>query len=180
MPDRSLAHEIASSGIMYNLAEHPKSIRAVATRLLKEALEQREKPVAPCDGCKGKTSTRVVYRVAPTKFLPNNQQDAVCHTLARDTLTHPFQYAEKSFKSVEALNSWVMTFSQGNGEEGRDLYQRCLSNCSPQYEFRIHPVGKELAVATRVRCGLARDRESEDYEVSTALGYECQAGRSRR
>jgi hypothetical protein len=39
-PEIPLAKEMASVGIMYNLAEHPKSVRAVAARLLDDAYKQ--------------------------------------------------------------------------------------------------------------------------------------------
>ena len=166
---------MASSGIMYNLAEHPKSIRATAGRQLKEALEKRSE-AAKRQSCAGCVGTRVVYRVGPTVFLPRASQQAVCLKLEQETHEHPFEYPDKHFQNLNQLNDWVMQFSQGRGAEGKDLYERCSANCSPRYEFLLNPDEQGIAVSTRVACGLARDRDSEDYEVSTALRTECTAG----
>ena len=173
--EKPLAKELASSGIMYNLAEHPKSIRAVAGRQLKDALEKRGQ-AASGEACKECASTRVVYRVGPTVFLPRESQLAVCLTLDQETRERPFTFADKRFKNLNQLNDWVMQFSQGRGVEGKELYERCSANCSPRYEFLLAPDADGIAVSTRVACGLARDRNNEDYEVSTALRTECGAG----
>ena len=169
-----LAKEMASSGIMYNLAEHPKSIRAIAGRQLKDALQKRGE-TAKQQSCAECADTRVVYRVGPTVFLPRASQQAVCLTLEQQTREHPFEYPDKHFQNLNQLNDWVMQFSQGRGAEGKDLYERCSANCSPRYEFLLNPDEQGIAVSTRVACGLARDRDSEDYEVSTALRTECRA-----
>ena len=160
---------------MYNLAEHPKSIRAIAGRQMKDALEKRGQ-AATGDACEACAKTRVVYRVAPTVFLPKASQQPVCLTLEQETREHPFTFPDKHFKNVNQLNDWVMQFSQGRGAEGKELYERCSANCSPRYEFLLAPDAEGIAVSTRVACGLARDRDNEDYEVSTALQTECSAG----
>jgi hypothetical protein len=115
----------------------------------------------------------VVYRVGPTKFLPDSEQLAVCKRLAGETRKKPFAYADRSFKNLQEMNSWVQTFSEGRGAEGKDLYKRCSDNCSPRYQFEISPVKENLQVITRVECGLARDQNNDDYVVSTALRTVC-------
>ena len=160
---------------MYNLAEHPKSIRAIAGQQLKDALEKREQAAAGA-ACADCAKTRVVYRVAPTVFLPRESQQAVCLSLEQETRAQPFKFADRRFENLNQVNDWVMQFSQGRGPEGKDLYERCGANCSPRYEFLIAPDADGIALTTRVACGLARDRSSEDYEVSTALRTECNSG----
>ena len=160
---------------MYNLAEHPKSIRAIAGRQLKEAIDKRSEAAGGLS-CKDCGTTRVVYRVAPTVFLAQESQQAVCLELEQETRARPFEFPDKRFQNLNQLNDWVMQFSQGRGLEGKDLYERCSANCSPRYEFLLAPDEQGIAVSTRVACGLARDRDSEDYEVSTALRTECSAG----
>jgi len=162
---------------MYNLAEHPKSIRAVAGRLLNEVLAQQKSPAAglACADCKTPARPRVVYKVAPVHFLPDREQKAVCLKLDAQTRKRPFEFASRRFGTVTELNDWVMEFSQGRGEEGQELYRRCAANCSPRYQFEIAEDAEGLSVATRVQCGPARDRASDEYAVSTALRVDCGA-----
>ncbi|MGE3774250.1 MAG: hypothetical protein AB7I32_15095 [Gammaproteobacteria bacterium] len=175
--DLPIASEIGSAGIMYNIAEHPSSIRAVAGRLLNEALDRQKKAASAataCGDCRDDVP-RVVYKVAPIHLLPEPKQQAVCRKLDAQTRVQPFEFPPRRFESISALNDWVMAFSQGRGEEGKELYRRCEANCSPHYQFTIEPDDGGLQVETRVHCGLARDRDSNDYEVSTALRLECDA-----
>ncbi len=173
--DTPLANEPASSGIMFNLAEHPKSIRAVAGRLLDEALVQQQGLEAglACADCKGPGRARVVYKVAPMHFLPDREQKAVCLKLDGQTRKRPFEFAPRRFGSVTELNDWIMGFSQGRGPEGEELYRRCSANCSPRYEFVIAREKEGLNLETRVQCGPARDRSSDEYAISTALRVDC-------
>lgn len=173
--DAPIADELASAGIMYNLAEHPKSIRAIAGRLLDEALERQQHvdSEVACTDCKGSRRARIVYKVAPVHFLPPREQKAVCLRLDAQTRKRPFEFAARRFGSVTELNDWIMGFSQGRGAEGEDLYRRCAANCSPRYEFVIAKEAAGLQVETRVQCGPARDRASEEYAVSTALRVDC-------
>lgn len=169
-----LAEETASAGIMYNLAEHPKSIRAVASRLLQEALDARtDAQTTACGDCMPSTQREIVYRVAPVRFLPEREQQAVCRGFEAETAQTPWAYPDQHFDSLEELNAWIMEFSQGRGEQGKRLYAQCSANCSPRYEFTIASASAGLEVATRVQCGLARDRASDDYRVSTALRTSC-------
>jgi hypothetical protein len=71
------------------------------------------------------------------------------------------------------VNDWIRTFSEGHGDEGKDLYARCSANCSPRYEFEIYPEGEGVRLQTRVQCGLARDASDDQYEVATSLHTVC-------
>ncbi len=173
--DVPIANEPASAGIMYNLAEHPKSIRAVAGRLLNDALEKQQSPAAglACADCKTPERPRIVYRVAPVHFLHAREQNAVCLRLDTQTRKRPFEFAPRRFATVTELNDWVMEFSQGRGKEGQELYRLCSANCSPRYQFEIAQDADGLSVDTQVQCGSARDRASDEYAVSTALRVGC-------
>jgi hypothetical protein len=175
--DVPIASELGSAGIMYNIAEHPESIRAVAGRLLNEALTRQKKadPAVKCDACEGDAKPRIVYRVAPVHLLADKDQDPVCRNLDAETAKRPLEFPARHFGSIPELNDWMMAFSQGRGDEGKQLYAQCAGNCSPRYQFVIAPVDDGLEVETRVQCGLARDRSSDDYEVSTALRIDCNA-----
>lgn len=162
---------------MYNLAEHPKSIRAVATQLLAEALDSPaiRQPIACAVGCEPAKTPTVVYRVAPLALLPAPEQQALCLNLEADTTAHPLVFPPAEFQTVEQLNAWVMEFSQGRGEQGKQLYAQCGGNCSPRYTFLIAQGSNGLQVDSSVVCGLARDKNSDDYSVSTAVRRRCEA-----
>lgn len=172
-----LDSEYGSAGFMFNVAEHPKSIRAVATRLLNSALDA---PVAKLlkqcqNDCSDRLAFHVIYKVAPTAFLPPQQQKDVCLRLEDETKRQPLLFGEKRFKSVEALNEWIMDFSQGRGEDGKQLYEQCSANCSPRYTFLIAQGDADLKVETEVLCGVARDRKNDRYSISTELTWGCVA-----
>lgn len=174
-PEQPLESREGSAGILYNLAEHPKSIRAVAAKLLSEALDQSiAKNSKACGkGCVPENQLEVVYRVAPKDFVPKASQQALCLKLETETSRTPLRYPTQEFDSVEHLNAWVMEFSQGRGELGKQLYAQCGGNCSPRYEFTIAQGAGGLRVETAVVCGLARDTSKEAYKVSTAVRQRC-------
>jgi len=170
-----LASELGSAGFMLNLAEHPDSIRAVAGRLLEDALSaETDAATAACKpSCPSVTVAEVVYRVAPTAFLIAAEQNDVCVRFERETAHDPLRFDAREFRTVEELNQWIMDFSQGRGEDGRALYERCSSNCSPRYTFLIAEQPDGYAVKAEVLCGLARDKSNDRYRISTALRRTC-------
>lgn len=172
-----LQQQIASAGVMLNLAEHPKSIRAVAAKLLTEALDSPAipPPVVCAVGCEPAKNTAVVYRVAPVAFLPAPAQQALCLDLEKATTAHPLLFSPPEFQTLEKLNAWVLEFSQGRGEQGRQLYAQCGGDCSPRYTFLIAQGPAGLQVDSSVVCGLARDKTNDDYTLSTAIRNRCEA-----
>lgn len=163
LAETPIATETGSVGIIKNLAEHPNSIRAVAGRLLSDALIADGK----------RSSAEIVYRVAPTAYLADNQQHEVCRKFENETSSHPLTFNQRQFRNVDELNEWIMDFSQGHGEDGRLLYELCSSNCSPRYTFLIAEQNAGYAVKAEVLCGLARDRSNDVYRVSTAVRRSC-------
>lgn len=170
-----IATETGSVGIIKNLAEDPSSIRAIAGRLLNDALMADSKnPDTGCDAaCAQRANSQIVYRVAPTTYLADEQQLDVCRKFENDTTSHPLTFNQREFRSVDEMNEWIMAFSQGRGEDGRLLYELCSSNCSPRYTFLIAEQNAGYAVRTEVLCGLARDRSNDVYRVSTAVRRTC-------
>ncbi len=170
-----LATETGSVGLIKNLAEDPTSIRAVAGRLLASALNGDSNPgSSACDGaCAGDHKTQIVYRVAPTVYLAKNLQREECEIFESETSKHPLTFDHDEFHNIEELNEWITAFSQGRGKEGRRLYELCSSNCSPRYTFLIAEHNARYAVKAEVLCGLARDKSSDIYQVSTAVRRTC-------
>lgn len=170
-----IATETGSVGIIKNLAEDPSSIRAVAARLLSDALlADGKEPGTDCDlACAQRAKAEIVYRVAPTAYLADDQQREVCQKFESETSSHPLTFNQREFRSVAELNDWIMAFSQGHGEDGRLLYELCSSNCSPRYTFLIAEQNAGYAVRAEVLCGLARDRSNDVYRMSTAVRRSC-------
>ncbi|MBK31350.1 MAG: hypothetical protein CMF53_03965 [Legionellales bacterium] len=160
---------------MKNIAEHPDSIRAVASRLLSKAVQSREfKELPKCDHiCSSRPQSDVVYRVQPTVFLPERKQQALCLSSEKRTKLKPLRFDKKEFNTVEELNTWIMDLSQGRGADGKLLYKLCGGNCSPRYQFYIAKRMDKLFVETEILCGLARDRKSDQYAVSTSIRWQC-------
>lgn len=158
-----LRSEQGSAGIMVNIAESPESIRAMAKSLLDDALVSARSAQAPT----------VVFRVAPTTYLPLPRQQSLCTQLATETSARPLKYADRSFANVEDFDAWLMAFSQGQGEDGKLLYTQCGGNCDPSFTFVIAHGEREMKVATEVYCGYARDRKINLYTLSTTLRGSC-------
>ena len=173
--ETAIDSELASVGFMKNIAEHPESIRVIATELLNKAVAAPVFKTTPAcqDKCSGALEARVVYSVEPTVFLPESEQQAMCLTLEEETTASPLQFPDQSFDSIEKLNKWIMEFSQGRGDAGKDLYKRCGGNCSPRYRFHISKMDEELTLSTEVLCGFARDKKSDQYLISTAVLWRC-------
>lgn len=172
--EKSLDTEYGSAGFIKNLAESADSIRMIAARLLESALSAENAPSADCvSSCPDQEIAEVIYRVAPVAFLADDQQNEICLTLEEQTSVEPMRFEARSFDSVPKLNDWIMAFSQGRGVDGKLLYERCSSNCSPRYTFHIaeQPTGYE--VTAEVLCGIARDKANDQYLISTALRRSC-------
>ncbi len=173
--EEPLATEYGSSGFMKNLAESADSIRAIAARLLQAALApDNDDPNARCrPQCENGEIAEVIYRVAPVAFLADDKQNAECIAFEDQTRDDPMRFDSKSFASVTELNEWIMAFSQGRGDDGKALYARCSSNCSPRYTFVIAAQDTGFKVDTEVLCGLARDKANDKYLISTAVRHTC-------
>lgn len=171
----ALDSELGSIGFMKNMAEHPESIRAVAARLLTEAMQTREfKEPRECGvTCATPPHSDVIYRVDPTVFLPEEKQHALCLNLEEQTKLKPMRFGNKEFDSIEKLNDWIMEFSQGRGDDGKLLYKQCGENCSPRYTFYIAKDAEKLNIRADILCGLARDKKSDQYAVSTSIRWQC-------
>lgn len=170
-----LGTEEGSIGVMFNFAEHPKSLRAVAKRMLSAAVDaSAQAQKSNCTGpCSSDPAPSVVFRVAPIVLLPQQDQAPLCLKLAAQTHKRPFKYDVREFPSVEKFDAWIMQFSQGQGPDGKLLYQQCGGNCDPAYTFIVAQGKAGLKVDTEVYCGFARDRKSEMFNLSTALRPLC-------
>ncbi|MBI2801130.1 MAG: hypothetical protein HYX63_12775 [Gammaproteobacteria bacterium] len=172
-----LQTEQGSAGVMYNFAEHPTSIRAVAKKLLGAAVDAAAAArKANCRASCGPEQTpHIVFRVAPVALLPKAEQELLCVRLANETGKRPLKYGLHEFSSIEKFDAWIMQFSQGLGADGKLLYRQCGGNCDPSYTFIIAPGESGLKVNTEVYCGFTRDRKNEMFNLSTALRPQCRS-----
>jgi hypothetical protein len=165
--------EQGSVGVMYNLAEHPKSIRAMAKKMLSAATDAAAAATHCTQPCGPAQTPHIVFRVAPIELMPKQKQQPLCLQLAHETRTRPLKYGPHEFPTIEKFDEWIMQFSQGMGPAGKLLYQQCGGDCDPSYTFVIAQVKSGLKVDSEVYCGFARDRKSEMFSMTTALRPRC-------
>ncbi len=169
----------ANADAIANWRESAGSIAAESARLLKEAEQamsilQKPKDLCP-SSCKLADQPKIVFRSVPKAFRTSYDDAAKCNQLLEQTKTKPLKYSNKDFDSIKSFSDWFGKFSQGKGSEGKDLYQRCDGDCSPQYKTILSPAGQKLSLLAEVICGPARDKSSNRYQLSTSYLWECQS-----
>jgi hypothetical protein len=116
----------------------------------------------------------IVFQSIPNNFLTNYDQHEKCETLQDETEENPLTYNDKEFDTMQALESWFSNFSQGKGEDGKNLYKKCSGECSPQYKNIISKNDNKYTLNATVICGQARDKKDDNYEISYSYRWVCQ------
>lgn len=168
--DTPIATETASAGYWSNFTNRAGSIRATSKSMLTSAIE-----TATSDD----SGRRIIFKSTPELSTKADADDQLCERFEKATTREPLRFDDRRFTSVDELTDWIMAFTQGDGADGKSLYQQCPGNCSPQYTWLIDPGKSELIVEARVVCGLPRDRDSDKYRLSIKLAASCQATKSR-
>ncbi len=168
----------ANANAWANWRSNPGSISAESKRLLSNAnkgIEKLNQPTDLCPAeCKPATAPRIIFRSIPSSYLSSYSDKAKCTELLSATQRKPISYPDRKFADMDALNSWFGDFSQGKGSDGKDLYQRCDGDCSPQYECDITKgTDGKLSLDARVVCGHARDKDQNTYDLSYVFRWEC-------
>ncbi len=167
----------ATASFFANVRGADGSIRAESKRMLEAAFAGIGSAAKPGDLCPASCSLPmtplVMFQSIPKKYKSNYSGQEECEKLLADTSKAPFVYKEKMFNSVSELTSWFNDFSQGKGPEGTDLYNRCRGDCSPQYRILVDKRGAKYAVTANVICGDARDKDDNQYELSSAYLWQC-------
>ncbi|MDD2942767.1 MAG: hypothetical protein PHC51_07365 [bacterium] len=168
---------LASASTWANLRKSQGSLAAESKRLLDmigvTGNEEENSGLKCPDGClDGKVD--YLFSSVPHKFLKNYSDEDYCSQMLEKTTKAPFEFNDRSFVSLDELNDWFSEFSQGNGDDGEELYEKCNSSCSPQY---YNAVSKDQTgtyhVNSRVICGPARDKSDNQYDLRLVLRRKC-------
>jgi hypothetical protein len=167
----------ATASLFANEGNKPGSVRYESGAILEKAqagIPNAEKPADLCPaGCKLVPNPVIVFKAVPQKFLTNYSDYARCQALLEQTEKAPFEY-DKQFDSMTDVQDWFSNFSRGKGADGKDLYNRCSGQCSPQYEFYISNDNGKLVLDADVVCGHARDKSNNMYDISYSYQWVCQ------
>lgn len=164
-----LASKTASAGYWSNFTNKAGSIRATSKSMLDDATEAAKS---------GDPGQWIIFKSIPELSAKVDADDYMCDRYEKATTKLPLEFNNKRFSSVNELTDWIMKFTQGEGADGKSLYEQCPGNCSPQYTWWIDPANSELKVQARVICGPPRDHDSDAYKLSTALTTDCKATKS--
>ncbi len=177
--ERDIAEESTqgTASIFANEGNKPGSVRYESDAILQKAeagMPKAEKPADLCPaGCELRPEPVIVFKAVPQKFLTNYSGYDQCQKLLEETEKTPFEY-DKQFGSMSDVQDWFSNFSRGKGTDGKDLYQKCSGQCSPQYEFFITEDGGKLALDAEIICGHARDKSNNMYDISYSYRWICQ------
>ena len=176
--DAKIESSLATASMLANVQNKKGSIRFETKAMLNKAeknLANAEKPADLCPSdCKLPDQPLIVFQSVPNNFLADHNQRDKCETLKDETEESPFTYRDKQFDTMQALESWFSSFSQGKGEDGKNLYERCDGKCSPQYKNIILSDGNKLILTAEVVCGQARDKKDNNYKISYSYRWVCQ------
>jgi len=154
----------ASAGYISNITNSAGSISAESHRMLTAALESaRSKSPA----------SWVKFTAIPTLAKDPGDSREACGREEQATRDKPLEFEEKHFDSVDDMTSWIMDFTRGQGDEGKQLYEQCPGKCSPQYIWWIEPRQNGMNVKPSAVCGLPRDRDGNMYELTTSIAPPC-------
>lgn len=175
--DKKVESSLATASMLANARNKDGSIRQQMNLMLanaEENLSNAEKPLNLCPSdCKLANQPLVVFSSIPNKFLSNYDQQGKCEKLLEETEKKPLIYNERQFDTMQALQSWFSDFSQGKGKDGKDLYERCSGQCSPQYKNIITKHDNKYLLDASVICGQARDKKDNNYELSYSYRWTC-------
>lgn len=172
----------ASASFWGNLRGHKGSISYESNAIFQEAKESSNNLARPenfCPkGCEVGKRAVFIFRSEPQKYLSTYEDSAHCLALLKKTTKNPFTYSTNRISSVDELNDWIADLSQGKGENGADLYEKCDRSCSPRFEYTIARRGEaadQYLVTASVVCGPARDKDNNMYTLDAFFRWSCEA-----
>lgn len=173
----SLKTSVASAGFFANLRNARHSVRFRTDQMLEDARAAAQTASvreAQCKRSCSKPVITVIFRSTPYRYLTDHEDTSLCEELLEKTSKSPIVYDNRRFPSDDAAREWYRDLTQGDGDDGEDLYRRCPGACSPTYSSVAYRQGEELIVSTSIICGHVRDKDDDQYTLSTALRWVCQ------
>lgn len=175
--DVVIEQKLAEASAWSNFRESKGSIAFESKRMLKKAEQGLENAAPPADicpaDCKPPEKPQIIFTSIPNKFISGYSDEAHCKDLSQRTASKPFRFEDRRFKSIEELADWFGQFSQGKGDDGAALYEKCDGSCSPQYHCEISESGGSLTLDASVSCGAARDKDDNQYKLAVAYRWVC-------
>lgn len=169
---------VATASMLDNVRNKKGSLRYETNAILAHAENKKQTLKAPenfCpEQCKLGEKAHFVFSSVPRKFLQNYSDSSKCAALFERTKKEPFVYADRTFNSLDDFSAWYNDFSQGKGNDGKDLYRRCDGSCSPQYESWLKREGDKYVVTSKVICGPARDKKDNTYQLTSSFRWVCE------
>lgn len=169
---------LGSAGTWVNLRNAAGSLRYETSQMLSVALAKAKNTSPPADlcppDCKLPQKPLVIFSAVPHKLLDKYSDRTECEKLLKQTSTVPFRYQGHNFDNSEDLASWFNEFSQGKGDDGKDLYRKCDGSCSPRYSTQITLDNSNYHTNTDVICGHARDKSDDQYDLSIKYLWRCE------
>jgi hypothetical protein len=174
--DIPVGHTLASAGFFDNLRNSDDSIRFQMDELLSKSEAhaiQEAQPPNPCAQSCVHAVVAVVFSSVPNLTLSAYDDSPTCQKLLEETTKEPIVYGKRTFETQEDADEWYNDLTQGDGTDGEDLYNRCPGNCSPSYSSLIYRINDKLVVTTSIICGHARDKDDNQYRLTSSLRWMC-------
>ncbi len=176
--EKPVSSAIGSASMFSNVRNAEGSLNFESRNALTAAMKEIDRGTTPPSNCGDKcTAARrpsILFRTVPNAFLSEYDDRDLCTRFLEQTKAKPIRYSGKEFKSVDDFYDWFSSFSQGKGDEGEDLYQRCSGLCSPKYDVLLSPKADGAITAeVDVTCGHARDKDDNRYQINTSLRWTC-------
>lgn len=174
--DIPVGHTLASAGFFDNLRNSDDSIRFQMDELLSKSeaqASQQAQPPRPCTQSCAHPVVAVVFASVPNMTLSAYGDSPTCQKLLEETTKDPIVYAKRTFQTQQDAKEWYNDLTQGDGADGEDLYTRCPGSCSPAYSSVIYRIGDKLVVTTSIICGHARDKDDNQYRLTSSLRWMC-------
>lgn len=169
----------ATASSFANLRNSPGSLKHEISRSFEQAKMETKGAVPPEELCKNgcaMSQTPIIYiKSIPLKYLDSYSDKAKCQELYERTRNNPYSYNRDGFSNLDDLFQWMRDLSQGKGSDGKDLYNRCDGDCSPQYDYTIIEgrANQTHATQTTVVCGHARDKSDNNYKLEYGYRFNC-------
>ena len=149
--------------------ESRRMLELVAHQLeLSKEMISSSVPLVPA-GCSTFIYSKAFFRSIPHRFRVDYFGAKDCNARFIATKLLPLKFSPEGFSDIHKAIEWFTDFSQGNGEDGEELYRLCPGDCSPQYEVLLSNLADQIVLQASVICGPARDSSDNQYDLS--FGY---------